>query len=158
MPSQCPALAHFLHAMEKLAPLKLADKSWDNVGLLFETPVARLASNGKCRVLLTIDLTEPVYQEAVEKQVGIIMSYHPPWFSGEKSLTLDRSRGVMRMVALCASSGISIYSPHSALDAIKDGINTHVAKILSGDMNVESINPIIPAADPIYFGTGARHA
>ena len=106
--------------MERIAPLALADKSWDNVGLLFESPTVRTVQNA-VRVLLTIDLTEKVFKEAVEKQVSIIMSYHPPWFRGEKSLTLSQSRGMMRMITLCASEGISIYSPHSAIDAVKGG-------------------------------------
>lgn len=114
-------IAQFMRVMEEIAPLCLADHSWDNVGLLLESPTVKPADNGKVRVMLTIDLSEPVLREALDRQIGIIMSYHPPWFKGEKSLTLDPRRGMMRMVALCASQGISIYSPHSALDAIKDG-------------------------------------
>lgn len=112
----------FLQVAEKVAPLSFADCSWDNVGLLFESPHVKLVGPAKaCRVLLTVDLTEAVFAEAVAKEASIILSYHPPWFRGEKSLTLDRSRGMMRMVALCAAHGISIYSPHSALDAIPGG-------------------------------------
>jgi putative NIF3 family GTP cyclohydrolase 1 type 2 len=114
------AVTLFVEAMERIAPLALADKSWDNVGLLFESPTVHTVKDA-VRVLLTIDLTEKVFKEAVEKQVSIIMSYHPPWFRGEKSLTLNQNRGMMRMVTLCASEGISIYSPHSALDAVKGG-------------------------------------
>lgn len=112
--------------MEEFAPTALADRSWDNVGLLLECPCARAVELGAApatprRVLLTVDITEAVFNEAVRRQAQLIIAYHPPWFRGEKSLTLDRSGSTMRMVALCASHGISIYSPHSALDAIQDG-------------------------------------
>lgn len=117
-----PAIGHFIRGIESIASISFADRSWDNVGLLFESPRVKLIGpNNSCRVLLTIDLTEAVFREAVEKEASIILSYHPPWFRNEKSLTLDSSRGMTRMVTLCASEGISIYSPHSALDAIKGG-------------------------------------
>lgn len=139
-----PILAHFLQVIGQTAPLSLADRSWDNVGLLLESPTVRTLPSGVCRVLLTIDLTEAVYEEALTLQAAIILSYHPPWFRGEKSLTLDRERGVMRVVALCAAAGISIYSPHSALDALPEGINTSVGRVLGGDSGVASIVPITP--------------
>ncbi|PJF19811.1 Nif3p [Paramicrosporidium saccamoebae] len=132
------ALSNFMRAMESIAPLSLADRSWDNVGLLLESPTV---VDNPCRVLLTVDLTEPVYNEAVNKGISIILAYHPPWFRGEKSLTLDQSRGMMRMVTLCAASGISIYSPHSALDAIRGGVNDHVVDIIT-DKTFEKSVPI----------------
>lgn len=119
-------LARLVHVMEEFAPTALADRSWDNVGLLLECPRVWAVEAGVVpemphRVLLTIDITEAVFEEAVRREAQLILAYHPPWFRGEKSLTLDRSAGMMRMVALCASQGISIYSPHSALDAIQNG-------------------------------------
>jgi putative NIF3 family GTP cyclohydrolase 1 type 2 len=45
------------------------------------------------------------------------------------------------MVTLCAASGISIYSPHSALDAIRGGINDHVVNIIT-DKAFEKSTPI----------------
>ena len=111
----------FIESVERIAPLSYADRSWDNVGLLLESPIVPLAPNGKCRVLLTIDLTEKVFEEARGEGVGIILSYHPPWFHPEKSLTLDRGRGRFGILAMCAAHNISIYSPHSALDSIHGG-------------------------------------
>lgn len=122
LPTRHALVSTFLIAMERIAPLSLADKSWDNVGLLIESPmVKKVGPKGLCRILLTIDLSESVFLEAVEKEASVILSYHPPWFRGEKSLTLERGRGVMAVVAMCASKGISIYSPHSALDCIQGG-------------------------------------
>lgn len=146
-----PILAHFLQVAEQVAPLALADRSWDNVGLLLESPTVRTLPSGACRVLLTVDLTEAVYEEAVAKQAAIIISYHPPWFRGEKSLTLDQGRGMMRMVALCAAAGISIYSPHSALDALPEGINAHIGRVLGEGIGIASSAPITPSpADGTY--------
>lgn len=53
-------------------PEELADRSWDNVGLL----VANNESQGKkARVLVTNDLTYQVAMDAIEQDVSVIVSY-----------------------------------------------------------------------------------
>jgi len=67
--------------MQKLFPLELADRSWDNVGLLLESPIQRSRQPGtKPKVLLTIDLTTAVAQEALEENSGVetIVTYRMP--------------------------------------------------------------------------------
>lgn len=58
--------------MQKLYPLSLADKSWDNVGLLLEPPQPRIRKPSlKPSVLLTTDLTTAVTDEALDEDSGI---------------------------------------------------------------------------------------
>lgn len=137
-------LSQFVTTMERIAPVALADKSWDNVGLLLESPeVRRVGPRSVCRVLVTIDLSEAVFQEAVEREASIILAYHPPWFRAEKSLTLESGRGILALVGMCASRGISIYSPHSSLDAIPGGMNDRVAEVLAeGAQGVNACTPL----------------
>jgi len=66
--------------MQKFAPLTLAETSWDNVGVLLENPKPKESSN----VLLTIDFTEKVLEEAIKKNISVVVSYHPPIFSSWK--------------------------------------------------------------------------
>lgn len=67
-------------------------------------------------------LTAPVLQEALESHTtGMIVSYHPPIFKPLKSLTL--STPLQASLLHCASAGISVYSPHTALDCVRGGIN-----------------------------------
>lgn len=61
-------------AMRKLYPEQLADKSFDNTGLLLEAPHNEQAKL-KNRVLLTIDLTKAVTEEAIQKRCGAIVAY-----------------------------------------------------------------------------------
>lgn len=113
--------------MERIAPLRLAEK-WDNVGLLLESPVQR---PGRNRVLLTIDLTTAVLSEAVAKETSVIVAYHPTIFKGLQSLTL--ANPLQRSLLTCAAEGISVYSPHTALDSVWGGINDWLAQgLLSG--------------------------
>ncbi|KAF9447840.1 NGG1p interacting factor 3 [Macrolepiota fuliginosa MF-IS2] len=114
-------LRHVCLAMEKIAPLRLAER-WDNVGLLLESPVHK--PNRK-RVLLTIDLTQSVLSESLEKEASVIVAYHPTIFKGLQSFTL--ANPLQASLLKCAAEGISVYSPHSALDSVWGGINDWLA-------------------------------
>ncbi|KAJ3511458.1 hypothetical protein NLJ89_g4089 [Agrocybe chaxingu] len=109
-------------AMERIAPLRLAEK-WDNVGLLLESPVQR---QGRGKVLLTIDLTSSVLAESLSKETSVIVAYHPTIFKGLQSFTL--SNPLQASLLQCAAHGISVYSPHTALDSVWGGINDWLAE------------------------------
>jgi putative NIF3 family GTP cyclohydrolase 1 type 2 len=98
--------------MEKICPLSLAELQWDNVGLLVEAPYPR---ENATRVFLTIDLTSQVLEECLsDPSTGVIISYHPPLFKSFKRLTMSDEK---QSIALkCAAAGVSVYSPHTALD------------------------------------------
>ncbi|GAB1525666.1 hypothetical protein RhiTH_008829 [Rhizoctonia solani] len=108
-----------------IGPLRLAE-AWDNVGLLLESPKHR--STGAIKVMLTIDLTPAVVEEALKNDTGVIVAYHPPIFSGLKSLTLTNP--LQRSLLRCAAEGISIFSPHTALDSVRGGVNDTLAESL----------------------------
>lgn len=114
--TQCPSLCDVVKALNDIAPLHLAE-SWDNVGLLVEPSKPQPIAN----IMLTIDLTESVMEEALSKDVKFIMSYHPPIFRPLKSL--GQKSWKERLMVSCLENRIAVYSPHTALDAIKDGIN-----------------------------------
>lgn len=63
-----------VNAMRRLYPEALADKSFDNTGLLLESPFDPLRRNMNS-VLLTVDLTKAVADEAIERQDSIIIAY-----------------------------------------------------------------------------------
>jgi len=131
-----PLLSFVLKAMNHIAPLSLADHSWDNVGLLVEAPIPRENANG---ILLTIDLTLDVVQEAINNpKIGVIISYHPPIFRSIKRLTLENEK--QKDVLLCVANGISIYSPHTSLDNCSEGVNDWLAQSL-GKHKLETITP-----------------
>lgn len=112
-------IKHIQKAWERIAPLQLADKSWDNVGTMIESP---FPSSGK-QVLLTIDLTTSVCKEALDlPNCSAVVSYHPPIFRGLKSMTL--SEPIQASLLKLSARGISVFSPHTSLDATPKGINT----------------------------------
>lgn len=110
----------FLGLLEQAAPLVLAE-SWDNVGLLL-APRERPALK---RVLFTVDLTQAVADEAVRSRVQLVVSYHPPIFSGLKRIVPSDRTG--KLVLCMIEHGIAVYSPHTALDAVEGGVNDWLA-------------------------------
>jgi dinuclear metal center YbgI/SA1388 family protein len=97
--------------------------------LLLEAPFvpSRRPAN---TALLTIDLTKAVADEAIALNSSIIIAYHPIIFRGLKSLTLADSQ--QQSLLRLASHGISVYSPHTALDSAPGGINDWLADIVTG--------------------------
>lgn len=75
-------LVEVVRKLQGIAPLKLAE-SWDNVGLLVDGH----RDGNVSTVLLTIDLTEDVVDEALEKKAELIVSYHPNIFKPLKTVT-----------------------------------------------------------------------
>lgn len=101
--------------MEELAPPALAEE-WDNTGLLVGNPDDDLTGP----VMLAIDLTMPVVAEAIEQGCGAVVAYHPPIFKPIRRLTPDAPKG--RILLSLIGAGIAVYSPHTALDAVPDGV------------------------------------
>lgn len=130
-------LALVLWQLESIAPLQLAEE-WDNVGLLVEP--ARRKTVG--RILLTIDLTEPVLAEAVKRKVDLVVAYHPPVFHPFKRLTQQEPTERVLLAAIAA--GIAIYSPHTALDAAPGGVNDWLADGLGAGLKRSLVLPRRP--------------
>ncbi|XP_020804551.1 NIF3-like protein 1 [Drosophila serrata] len=136
-------LATVIKELENFAPVKLAE-AWDNVGLLIEPHREKLIT----KILLTNDLTEPVMSEALQKDVSLIISYHPPIFQALKRIT--QAHWKERVVAACLANNIALYSPHTAWDKACGGVNDW----LSQAVHINKIRPLEPelGAPP---GTGS---
>ena len=106
--------------IEKVAPLDYAF-SWDNVGLMvgdFESDVSK--------VMLTLDVTPDVVQQAIENTCSLIISHHPFIFEGVKSIDFSKSHG--KMIKDIIENNISVYSCHTNMDSADGGINTYLAE------------------------------
>jgi dinuclear metal center YbgI/SA1388 family protein len=128
----------------------------DNVGLLVDA-VAHHAG-GKYVILLTNDLTPKVLDEAIERSANLIVTYHPTPFTALKRFSLDSVAA--RTVLLAARHGMAVYSPHTALDSVRGGINDWllagiVRVVLPTGAPLPTLSPIEPADDPALAATGA---
>ncbi|OWZ26117.1 YbgI/family dinuclear metal center protein [Cryptococcus neoformans] len=145
---QITPLALIKRVWERIAPLQLAERSWDNVGPIIEAPYPNPSHR---QVLLTIDLTPSVCAEALKHpSLSLIISYHPPIFRGLKSLTL--SDPLQASLLKLSAKGISVFAPHTSLDATPNGINTWLIRPFI-PLSI-SHDPIIPS-DPLESFEGA---
>jgi dinuclear metal center YbgI/SA1388 family protein len=133
-------LARVLELLETLAPLRFAE-SWDNVGLLLEPH----SKQDVGRVLLTIDLTSAVLDEAGQRGAELVVAYHPPLFKALKRIRQGKT--AESVVAGALGRGIAVYSPHTALDAAPDGVNDWLA----GAVGPGLLYPLVPSS-PIASG------
>ena len=141
------SMSQMVGVLEELAPLSLAE-AWDNVGLIVEAPSRRALTT----VLLTIDLTETVLTEALDKGAQLIVSYHPPVFAGLKRIT--QATPVGRLVSGLLAQGVSVYTPHTALDAVAGGINDWLMAAFVGHRDVAPIVAAGVARDGFPVGMG----
>jgi len=114
-----------IDVMSAIAPLALAEP-WDRVGLLAGDAKAECSGP----VLLTIDLTERVMDEAVEMGASMIIAYHPPIWEPLTRVTTSTPR--QRVILRALRAGIAIYSPHTALDAVSGGVADWLCEGLGG--------------------------
>jgi dinuclear metal center YbgI/SA1388 family protein len=115
-------IKEIIHFFETIAPPSLQE-SYDNAGLLVGDSEAEVTS-----ALVTIDVTEEVVDEAIEKNAGIIIAHHPIVFSGLKKLT--GKNYVERTVLKAIKNDIAIYAAHTNLDAVSDGVNAKICEKL----------------------------
>ena len=104
-----------ISCLESFAPLSFQE-SYDNAGLITGDPEQTLES-----VLLSIDVTEEVIDEAVSLKAGMIISHHPILFSAIKKITGDNY--IERCLIKAIRNNIALYAMHTNIDAVKEGVN-----------------------------------
>lgn len=126
---KCQTIANMI---EELAPKKLAE-SWDNVGLLVGDGSKKVS-----KVLVCLDATEWVIEEAIELGADMLICHHPMIFGSLKRITADTVLG--RKLLKLISKGIAVYSAHTNYDIAKGGLNDIFAKRL-GFSSFSTIEP-----------------
>jgi dinuclear metal center YbgI/SA1388 family protein len=111
-------LADVVPVLEAIAPPRLAE-GWDNVGLLVGDPAAEVAA-----MLMCIDYTPAVAEEARAKGCGLVLAYHPPIFEALRRVV---AKGP---IFEAIRDGIALWSPHTALDVVEGGTNDFLADVL----------------------------
>ncbi len=90
-------------------------------------------------ILVAIDVTEPVVDEAINRGCNLIITHHPPLFKPIKSITPKYY--VHRALIKAIRYGITIYSSHTSLDNDNEGVNIYWAKKM-GLENISVIDPL----------------
>ena len=115
-------LTDFIAAMDNLAPRELA-LGFDNVGLLIGTE--RRDIN---KVLVALDCTTDVADEAVSKGCDMVLTHHPLMFHAIKHIMPDEpaTAPIYRLIR----NDIAMFAAHTNLDAADAGVNYELSKLL----------------------------
>ena len=120
-----PRIADITQLLEAIAPPALQE-DYDNSGLLVGEPETEVSG-----VLVSLDVTEEVVDEAVAKGCNLIVSHHPIVFRPLRSLT-GRNQ-VERTVMAALRAGVGLYAIHTNLDNVAHGVNAMMAAKLGLD-------------------------
>ena len=118
--------------LEALAP-RGYQENYDNAGLLTGNAAADCTG-----ILVTLDCTEAVVQEAIQQGCNLIVAHHPIVFKGLKKLT--GSHYVERVIIAAIKNDIAIYAIHTNLDNVLDGVNRKICERI-GLKNLKILAP-----------------
>ncbi len=131
-----------MNYLEKLAPKNLAE-SWDNVGLLVGDKNSDVS-----KVLLALDVTDEVVEEAIKTKANLIITHHPLIFKAVKTINTDDFLG--KTIIKLIKNDISVYTLHTNLDSGLGGTNDVLADVLG----MENIEVLLPSEVDANCGLG----
>ncbi len=115
-------IREIIGAIERRAALRWQD-GFDNSGLQVGDPEAEARG-----ILITLDITEEIVDEAIASGCNLIVSHHPLIFKALKQV--GTSTYQQRCVVKAVKNDICIYSAHTSLDNACGGVNHRIAVIL----------------------------
>jgi dinuclear metal center YbgI/SA1388 family protein len=124
-----------LAILEGIAPFGLAEQ-WDNVGLMVGNPDQQVTG-----IMVALDPTEEVLEEAQESGANAIVTHHPLIFHPLKAIYTDQPLG--RFLQKALASDISVVGCHTNLDQAASGVND----ALASNLNLLETSPLISGKD-----------
>lgn len=116
-------LKRFIEVMdEKIAPPHLKE-DFDNVGLMVGDREKEIK-----KVLLALDCTMDVIEEAKKEGAELILTHHPLIFKKPSSITTDTLQG--KKIIELIKNDINLYSAHTNWDSVREGINDTIVNML----------------------------
>lgn len=133
-------IKEWIEGWEKKVPPALQE-DWDNTGLQFSRPDKDLTGLVYC-----LDLNQPALDQAIQTGANLIFTHHPVFFNPVKQLVDQDGRS--DLVLSTIEAGISVYSSHTAFDAVDGGVND----VLAEAVGVKHPNALIPrqGRDPLF--------
>lgn len=117
--------------LETIAPASLQE-SYDNAGLITGNPGMNCTG-----ILVSLDATEEVIIEAINRKCNLVVAHHPIIFKGLKKIT--GKTYVERTIITAIKNDIAIYAIHTNLDNVLHGVNGKIASRL-GLINISVLS------------------
>lgn len=118
-------LNDILKKIESKYPLEI-QYSWDNSGL-------NIGDKGQDvrNILLTLEITEKTVDEAIEKNIDLIISHHPFIFSKLNKINNDDIKG--KLIYKLIKNSVSVYCMHTNYDLAFEGLNDYFMKLIGAN-------------------------
>jgi dinuclear metal center YbgI/SA1388 family protein len=126
-------LKEFCSYLDSAVPLSIQE-TYDNSGLQLGMPESEISS-----VMISLDVTEDVIDEAILCKCDLIISHHPLIFEGIKRITSTTTPE--RVIHKAIKNNIAIYSSHTNLDIFWHGVSRKMAEKLNLQ-NVKVLSPL----------------
>lgn len=139
-------------------------ENYDNSGLLIGNPNIQVT-----KILVSLDCTEKVLDEAIKKNCNLVIAHHPVIFKGIKKIngTTDAERTILKAI----KNDIAIYACHTPIDNVAFGVNYKIAeklglsqiKVLSAKQHIlKKLTVFVPkehteTVSEAIFQAGAGH-
>ncbi len=143
------AIKDIIQVIENFAP-PIYQESYDNAGLIVGDKHQKIQS-----VLICLDVTEAIIDEAVELGAGLVVAHHPIVFKGLKRITPDNY--VQRTVISAIKNNVAIYAAHTNLDTVFNGVNYELARVL-GLQNIQPMQAEKGRLKKLYCFVPVEHA
>jgi dinuclear metal center YbgI/SA1388 family protein len=135
--------------IESVAPLAFQE-SYDNSGLIIGHPDDEISG-----ILIALDITEEILDEAIAKSLNLIVVHHPIIFSGLKRL--NGINYIERCVLKAIKNNLAVYAAHTNLDGVFGGVNSKICEKL-GLKNCRMLSPISGFLKKLVTFVPAAHA
>ncbi|NQW42030.1 MAG: Nif3-like dinuclear metal center hexameric protein [Bacteroidetes bacterium] len=124
---------NILETIEAVAPL-VYQEDYDNAGLITGNREQLVTG-----VMLSLDTTEEVVEEAIANNCNLIIAHHPIVFKGLKKI--NGSNYVEKTIIKAIKNDIAIYAAHTNLDnVLQNGVNQKLAEVI-GLHNISILAP-----------------
>ena len=135
-------LSEFMLATERLWPSAFAE-SWDAPGLITGSAEQEIS-----RVLLTVDITKAVIDEAIDGAFDLVLAHHPYLMRGVSSLSEQTAKGAVLSKAI--RHGIAIFAAHTNADVVESGVSATLARAFG----LSQLKPLVPMTGQPEIGHG----
>ena len=112
-----------MKVMEQIAPSNLKE-NWDNVGLMVGNQ-NKMVQN----ILLALEVTEEVIDEAINQNVDLIITHHPLIYKALKKIV--DTDPISKMIIKLIKNDINLFVAHTNLDAAHEGTSQYVAELMN---------------------------
>ncbi|MCH1624959.1 Nif3-like dinuclear metal center hexameric protein [Ferdinandcohnia quinoae] len=143
--SKIPNGFEVIQLFEQFSPKHLALEG-DKIGLQIGTLLKPVKN-----IMIALDILEDVIEEAITKNVDLIIAHHPPIFRPLKAIQTDTPAG--RIIEKCIKHDIAIYAAHTNLDVAVGGVNDLLADALELK-DVELLSPSYEDSQGNTLGLG----